>query len=135
MNPISVNAALGRLTKNGSECIAVEGILCFEIENISLLHWPKAERCSEGYQSSIWIDADGPAFDFDQTILERWAGKRVVVLGTAERAEKSTMDGWELGFGHFGIWNTRIRARRIDLLKHWKNDHPETEKKRKRLTI
>lgn len=124
MNPIPVNEAVDHSSSAGSACIAVEGILCFETENVSLSHWPKAERRSGAYDSSIWIDADGPVFDFDQAVLERWAGKRVVVLGIVERAEASTMDGWENGFGHFSLWNTRIRARRIDLLKRWKNDHP-----------
>jgi hypothetical protein len=126
MNPITVNDALLREPQLNGSCVTVEGILTFELENISVSHWPKAER-KDGYASSIWIEPDGAAFDFDQSVLERWSGKRVVVLGVLEFAKESQVDGWDEGFGHFSMWPAQIRARRIDLLKRWAKDHPEID--------
>ena len=122
MTPISINEALSRDSPTSESCISVEGILTFENENISISHWPKAER-KDGYASSIWIEPDGVAFDFNQEALERWSGKRVVILGFLEFAEENTFDGCDNGFGHFSLWRAQIRARRIDLLKTWAADH------------
>jgi len=124
MKPLSINEALLKGAKLSGSCIPVEGILTFEHEDISISHWPKAER-NEYYASSIWIEPDGAAFDFDQAVLERWSGKRVVILGFLDFAKESKVDGWDEGFGHFSMWPAQIRARRIDLLKRWATDHPE----------
>jgi hypothetical protein len=126
MQPLSVNKAIARAHDLDGACVAIEGILSFETEDVSINHWPKTER-REGYASSIWIDPDGVVFGLDEETLAKWSGKRVVVLGVIEGSEESHVDGWENGFGHFGLWPVRIRARRIDLLKRWFRDHPEIE--------
>lgn len=117
----SVNEALdsGSLRKN--QCVEIEGILSFEQENISLNHWPKIER-REGSASSIWIDPDG-VFAFNDPVLQKWSGKRVVVLGIYEMSGVYNVDGWYGDFGHFQLWQARIRARRIDLLKERNKSH------------
>lgn len=126
MKLLSVNYAIDRAHALNGACIVIEGILSFETEDVSINHWPNAER-REGYASSIWIDPDGVAFDLDEVTLNNWGGKRVVVLGVVEASGESQVDGWENGFGHFGLWPVRIRARRIDLRKRWLHYHPEIE--------
>ncbi|MES2708780.1 MAG: hypothetical protein V4726_19450 [Verrucomicrobiota bacterium] len=124
MNAISVNEALDLRALRNGDCFEVEGLLTYDFENISLNHCPKAERRSDAYTSSIWIDTEG-AFSFDESVMAKWNGKRVVVLGFFEIAEPSQVDGWTNGFGHFGLWQARIKARRIDLLKQRRKDHSE----------
>lgn len=126
MQPLSVNKAIARAHDLGGACVAIEGILTFETEDVSINHWPKAER-GEGCASSIWIDPDGVVFSLDEETLTKWSGKRVVVLGVIESSEESHVDGWENGVGHFGLWPVRIRARRMDLRKRWLHDHPVIE--------
>ena len=123
---LSVNQAIHQAHDLAGSCVAIEGTLTFETEDVSINHWPKAER-SEGYASSVWIDQDGVAFCLDEETLTNWSTMRVVVLGVIEASEKSQVDGPEIGFGHFGLWPVRIRARRIDLRKRWLADHPEIE--------
>lgn len=125
MNAISVNEAIDSRVKRSGQCFEIEGLLNYDFEDTSLNHWPKAERRSDAYTSSIWIDTEG-AFSFNEDVMTKWNGKRVVVLGFFESSESSKVDGWENGFGHFGLWPTRIRARRIDLFKQRTKDHPNT---------
>lgn len=124
MKPLPVNEAINQAHHLSEACIAIEGILTFEAENVSICHWPKAER-KEGYASSIWIDPDGAVFSFDERTMVKWSAKRVVVLGVIESSKESGFEGGGSGYGHFGLWPVRIRARRIDLLKRWLREHPE----------
>lgn len=123
MEILSVNEALDRAVQLDGSCVVIEGILNFEFENISLDHWPKAERVKTPHSSSIWLDEEGGPFGFNEDVLTRWAGKRVVVLGTLERYKEFENYDGEFGYGHFGLWPLRIKARRIDLLKRWQKDH------------
>ncbi|MBK1856600.1 hypothetical protein JO972_16670 [Verrucomicrobiaceae bacterium 5K15] len=122
MSTLSVNQALDLGKAKNGECFEIEGILFFDFEDISLNHWPKSERRENRYESSIWIDAEG-AFSFDEEVLQRWAGKRVVVLGRYEVSKASEVDGWDDGYGHMSQWPARIVARRIDLVKRRNSDH------------
>jgi len=121
MSPRSVNQVIHQCLELNGHCLSVEGLLCFESEETTLRHWPKAEG-----DRWILIDPDGPLFDFDEAVLRRWHGKRIVIHGIVDHVPRDpTFDGWSAGFGRFGLWDLRIRARRIDLLKTWKRHHPE----------
>ena len=119
MKPLTVNEVLARLPELHGCCVLVEGVLTYEFECDSLVHWPKAE-C--GAKSSLWMELDGEVFAFDDDIMRRWSGKRVVILGVIVKPEDTTMEG-AFGCGHMGMWPGAIRARRIDLLKRWMKEH------------
>lgn len=119
MKLYTVNELLEQGNELSGNCIQVEGILSFEFENISISHWPKAERHDECYASSIWIDEYYPLYSFNESQLERWSGKRIVILGVVEFSTPHP----DSGYGHFSLWPARIIARRIDLLKTWSKDH------------
>jgi hypothetical protein len=61
-------------------------------------------------------------FSFNAEVMQRWSGKRVVVLGVFESIPPGEFDSW-LTFGHFSQWSARIVARRIDLLKKRLAEH------------
>ena len=125
MKLFTVNEALEDRGERDGACLQIEGILNFETEDICLNHWPKAERHPTPYESSIWIEADSAVFSANESVLSRWAGKRVVVLGVFNAAPEKPpkFDGEVSGFGHFGLWPGKISARRIDLLKSWAREH------------
>lgn len=126
MKILSVNQALEHARHKTGACLTVEGILSYEIEDIALYHWPKAER-EDGQASSIWIECGSAVFTPNDEVLRRWNGKRVVILGTVDVAPESQMDGWDSGYGHFCMWPAQIHPRRIDLLKRWEQQHTETK--------
>jgi hypothetical protein len=127
MHLFRVNEVLNSLGDLDGKIVHVEGLLNSSEGlggGISLQHWPKAEQQpSPGYFSGgIEVEPDGPIFDFDGETIDKWSGKRVVVLGTLQRNPliDSTMD-W---FGYPPIPTVAtIKARRIDLLKRWNHEH------------
>ncbi|OAI55462.1 hypothetical protein AYO49_05510 [Verrucomicrobiaceae bacterium SCGC AG-212-N21] len=109
MKSLTVNEALSQKDHIHGHCIEVEGLLVYEFENVSIRHWPKAQQTPD-FATGVWIDAEG-AFSFDDEVMRRWAGKRVVVLGIFESSPPQRFDGGHNGFGHWGLWPARMRAR------------------------
>ena len=107
VEPLSVNEAIENLAELAGKDISVSGLFSFEFENVSLNHWPKAERRA-GYQSSIWIGTGTGSLQFDERVCERLSGKRVVVQGTLYSPDPKFG-----GCGHFGLWPAEILARTL----------------------
>lgn len=120
MELITVNNAIDNLETLNGKYLYIEGLLIFEFENISINHWPKAERREPAKgvayfaESSIWLEVGSGAFSFNVRVLSRWSGKRVVVGGTLQKAD--SLSG---GAGHMSGWPAEILATQIELLKEW----------------
>lgn len=112
MNPMTVHEALKQCRERGPLFVEIDGLLSFEFERICLSHWPKAEQAEE-----IWIETEG-VFAFDERVLSRWSGKRVIVFGELESAPPPPGFEGEWGFGHMGMFPAQIKARRIE---RWKD--------------
>ena len=80
-DPLSVNSAVDGLDALAGEDVLVTGVLQFEFEDVSINHWPKAER-RDGYQSSIWLFTGGGSLGFNPAACEKMNGKRVLVRGS-----------------------------------------------------
>ena len=123
MRLFRVNEVLDSIRELEGQTLCVEGLLDSASERgVGLSHWPKAEQQSPTgcFSAGIDIVPDGPAFDFDEDVITKWSGKRVVVLGTLQMNPliDSTMD-W-MGFPPAVAL---IKARRLDLLKRWNREH------------
>lgn len=79
---ISVNEAIEQLAQTTNVIFTVRGNLNFEFENRSLRHYPVAERHDDPYTSAIWLSAGHGSIQFNEAVLTRWHGKRVLVTGT-----------------------------------------------------
>lgn len=79
---ISVNEAIEQMAQTPSVIVTVRGVLNFEFENRSLKHYPVVERHDATYASAIWLSAGHGSIQFDEAVLTRWHGKRVLVTGT-----------------------------------------------------
>ncbi len=112
MELLSINQAIQELDQHQDSYVYVTGILQFEFENVSINHWPKAER-QETDQSALWIYQGQGALTFNESALEKWAGKRVVIGGTLLKPNPIT------GAGHFGLYAAGILATRIELFARW----------------
>ena len=66
MELLTVNDVIDRHFPPGAPCIHVTGVLTFDFEDVSLAHWPKAER--DARRQGIWIEPDGPAFTFEEEL-------------------------------------------------------------------
>ena len=116
MRLFRVNEVLDSIGDLDGKTVHVEGLLdsCEGLGGgTSLLHWPKAEQ-----RGGIEVDPDGPIFDFDGKVLNKWLGKRVVILGTLENTP--VIDSTLVWVGYDAM---KIKARRIDLLKRWNREH------------
>lgn len=127
MSARSVSEAIEEVRQLGPLTIEVEGILNWEFEDVSLSHWPRSES-----HARIWITQAGTAFDFNDDVMKRWSGKKVIILGEVEVAkeESEIHDGPRFmgsGFGHMGMSQAQIKARRVDLVKSRKRseNHPD----------
>jgi hypothetical protein len=76
----TVNEALDRIDELADSDIYIHGLLCFEFEDVSISHVPRAEQ-REGYLSSIWLSVGDGALGFDRRVCESLSGKIVVVEG------------------------------------------------------
>ena len=108
VEPLSVNEAIEDLAALVGKDVSVSGLFTFEFENVSLEHWPKAERRDE-YQSSIWISTGTGSLQFDERVCKRLSGKRVVVQGTLCQPDPKFG-----GCGHFSLWPAAILARTLE---------------------
>jgi len=115
MKIYSVNEILEEKTTLHGQRVYLEGILTFETENISLLHWPKSERKSK----SIWLEEGRGALRFNATGMKRLAGKKVIVLGEFQSKITSEHDNFYFGFGHLGMWSAKLVATEIHYYKRW----------------
>ena len=115
MKLYSVNEALDNREKLNGKRIYVEGLLSYDVEDITLVHWPKSEHRNRG----IWIEETNGVFKFDFKALEKLAGKKVVCLGEFQTTNvPGTVDGsW--GFGHMSLWNAQIVATELVYYKKW----------------
>ena len=105
--PLTVNQAVEQLSELTGNDVAITGILSFEFEDVSLNHFPIAER-KDGYQSSIWLEAGLGSLGFDEKVCERLHGKRVTVQGRLLNANPS------IGAGHMGLWPAELLARVLE---------------------
>ncbi|WP_113957834.1 hypothetical protein [Roseimicrobium gellanilyticum] len=124
MKTLTVNDALGTKDQIHGHCIEVEGLLGYDSEiappELYLAHWPRAERIAG---EAIKIVTEG-AFSFNEEVLKRWSGKRVVVLGVFETMPPGEFKDWLwFGLGHSSHWPARIVTRRVDLLKKRLAEH------------
>ena len=103
---LTIHQALEALKELDGLDIAVQGILHFTFENVSIGHFPVIER-QEGYRSSIWLSVGAGGLGFDREVCRRWHGKRVVVEGiiSAPRSRR--------GCGHMGLWPAELLARTL----------------------
>jgi hypothetical protein len=115
MKLYSVNEALENRENLGGQRIYVEGLLSYDVEDISLVHWPKAEQYSRG----IWIEEGNGVFKYNYEALEKLAGKKVVCLGELQSSNTSdTFDG-DWGFGHMSLWQAQLVATELVYYKAW----------------
>lgn len=102
---VTVNEILGDLQRFDGQPVEVTGLFSYALENVCLEHWPRRERLMHLDEPTIWLSpAHGP-FDFDVAVLERLAGRRVVVTGDLHIASDPAF-----GFGHGGLWPVEIRV-------------------------
>lgn len=113
MNPLSVHEVIRQSKERGPLFVEVEGFLCLEFECVCLSHWPKAEQTGD-YGDCIWIWAER-LFEFDDRLLARCAGRRVIVFG---EVDCSPLPEGQCGYGHLGMFAGEIKARRIE---RWKD--------------
>ncbi len=106
--PISVNEAIQNLPALANQDISVTGVLSFDFEEVSISHWPKAER-NDGYMSSIWLSTGSGGLQFDRTACAQLSGKRVVVQGML-----SAPDPRLGGCGHMSMWPAELVARTLE---------------------
>jgi hypothetical protein len=106
--PITVNEAIANLAELAGRDILIGGVLSFSFEDISLNHWPKAER-REGYGSSLWIATGSGSLQFDRQACRRLSGKRVVIEGTLIPPDPKLG-----GCGHMSLWPGEILARTLN---------------------
>ncbi|MGH1441620.1 MAG: hypothetical protein ACRBBR_16015 [Cellvibrionaceae bacterium] len=115
MKAYSVNEALENKVKLQGQRIYVEGLLSYDVEDISLVHWPKAEQSDRG----IWIEESNGVFKYNFEALETLAGKKVVCLGEFQSSNTSdTLDG-DWGFGHMNLWQAQLIATELVYYKIW----------------
>ncbi len=120
---MTVNDAIDGLEILDGKYIFVSGLLSFEFEDHSVSHWPKSERRQSSVMSyysghsSLWIEIGSEAFAFNDKVLKRWSGKRVVIGGTLSKP----VPGY--GAGHMSGWTASILATQIELFKIWQRSH------------
>jgi hypothetical protein len=84
---ISVNEAIDRLDEIEGQPVEIYGILCFDFEDYTLWHFPKAERRTIEKErttfngSSIWIEFMRGSLQPNTPVLDRWHGHRVAIFG------------------------------------------------------
>jgi len=109
MNLYSVNEVLSKQETLHGMQIYVEGILTFEFENYSLLHWPSCDRNNQ----SIWLQESEGVFRFNDKKLNSLHARKVVCLGKIESIKS------EWGYGHMGLWSLQIIPQEIVYYKQW----------------
>ena len=115
MKLYSVNEVLENKESLHGQRIYIEGLLSYDVEDVSLLHWPKAEQSEIG----IWIEESNGAFKYSFESLDNLAGKKVVCLGEFQSSsEADTFDG-EWGFGHMSLWPAQLIATELVYYKKW----------------
>lgn len=72
MRIYSVNEALSLKYALHGRRVYIEGVLIFETENVSLLHWPKSERG----QQSIWLQESSGPMCFNDQGMEKLVEKK-----------------------------------------------------------
>lgn len=105
--PLTINQAIENLPNLAGQDVSIRGILCFDFEDISISHYPKAERKGP-YESSIWISTGVGSLGFDQRVCEKLHGKRVTVQGTLFGPDP------RIGCGHMGLWPAELLARTLE---------------------
>ena len=108
---LQVNQAIDRIAELAGSPVAIDGLLSFEFENMSLEHLPKGERrddLSHGYASSVWLAFSGGSMEPNETLLRRWSGKRVRVTGILHAP------GPDGGCGHMSMWRAEVQPYSIE---------------------
>jgi len=123
MKIYSVNEILGEKTTLHGQRVYLEGVLTFETENISLLHWPKSERGSK----SIWLEESKGPLRFNEIGMERLIGKKVIALGEFQSKITPEHDNFYHGFGHLGMWPAQLVITEIQYYKSWHEANGTTE--------
>ena len=112
---LAVNELVDRIADLHGKPVAVVGLLTFEFENISVDHYPKAERRNDTYDvgspcnpSSIWLAFGAGSMRPSERVLSSWNGKRVRVTGIAYGSRGA------MGCGHLGGWACEIEPYSIE---------------------
>lgn len=103
---ISVNHAIENLNILIGKDISIKGILCFEFENISINHYPRAEQ-KDDYDSSIWLLTGAGGLNFDQKVCEKLHGALVIIQGVLLNPDTN------IGGGHMGLWPAEFLTRTL----------------------
>ena len=111
----SVNEILEDKEHLHGQRVYVEGLLSFDIEDISLHHWPKTEQSSK----SIWVEEGAGVFRYNIEALTKLRGKKVVCLGEFQSLITEKNVEWEWGFGHMSLWPAQIVATELVYYKKW----------------
>ena len=109
MEILTVNYAIDNLEILSNQPIYLKGILSFQFEDISINHYPKIEYRNDG-SSSIWIDVDYGILRFNEPVLSKWHGKRIIIEGILQPPDPCFG-----GVGHMSLWSASIVATEIDL--------------------
>lgn len=107
---LSVNEAISQLNQRAGTTVCVVGILSFDFEDVSLWHFPKAER-GEYNDSSLWLSTGYGSLQFDEHAMRRLSGHRVQVLGTLHGPDPVLG-----GCGHMSGFPAEILVSSIDRL-------------------
>lgn len=107
---LSVNEAISQLNQRAGTTVCVVGILSFDFEDVSLWHFPKAER-GEYNDSSLWLSTGYGSMQFDEHAMRRLSGHRVQVLGTLHGPDPVLG-----GCGHMSGFPAEILVSSIDRL-------------------
>ena len=109
MRLYSVNELLSKQESLHGEQVYIEGILNFEFEDTSLLHWPSSDRGKQ----SIWLQEGEGVFCFNNKKLESLHARKIVCLGKVDSMKP------EWGYGHMNLWSVQIIPQEIVYYKKW----------------
>jgi len=117
MKIFDVKEIVENVDRYKGQYVHIQGLLRFEFEGNCIIHYPKNEMNFYHYKSSIFIS---PAmnFRFEEAVLEKWSGKRVIVGGTIY----GPAEGFG-GCGHMSLWPAEMTITQLDLFKeHFVDD-------------
>lgn len=115
MKIYTINEILADKARFHGQRINIEGVLVFDTENVALLHWPKSERGTK----SIWLEQSGGPLRFNDPVMEKLAGKKVVALGELQSKITEEHDNFYHGFGHLGMWPAQLVVTELQYYKRW----------------
>jgi len=119
MDLIGVNELLERTDCFLDRDILLHGVLASRDGDVLIEHWPKSERSQETF-AQIWLCTGDGAFSFNQEVLKRIEGKRVVVRGVVKKGSPK----WPGDPGSY--WRVHVLATELTEQKVWQARHAST---------